>query len=351
MSPTPKRLRSQDPDVVVAVGQGDAKKEFECYRIALSFASPYFDTMFSVDMAESNNSRIEFPDKDPAEWELFYSFIDPSQISEARHDAVINEENVMVLTPWFHEFQMKKYLTECDRILADKVLVISKWKKSCKWDESFWEKDSDRSKSRMGERRTIFNRIIELLQFACVYDLKGTKRETEATIQKFMTWSSGTVDLFDLASVKTLVDLFLPLEEADSQGREHLTPRGRSTCFWETLSHDFRNVKLSTLSAEAINNNSEMLPLLVYTSIQEVANAKRACEIKNSAESVVNKLVKKCPNLLYACLVEEKSVNGFNIEGTARAHLKKIMYNQFKSNQDDYKNLMISVPETYTNDY
>ena len=44
MSPTPKKIRSQPPDVIVAVGQGESMQEFPCYKIALSFASPYFDT-------------------------------------------------------------------------------------------------------------------------------------------------------------------------------------------------------------------------------------------------------------------------------------------------------------------
>ena len=66
MESSPKRLRSQAL-IVVSVGQGNAKTEFECYQVALSFSSPYFDAMFSVDMAESRCGLVDLPDKDPAE--------------------------------------------------------------------------------------------------------------------------------------------------------------------------------------------------------------------------------------------------------------------------------------------
>lgn len=57
----PKKIRSQSPDVTVIVGKGDNMQAFECYKIVLSFASPFFDAMLSVEMAEKNASRIELP--------------------------------------------------------------------------------------------------------------------------------------------------------------------------------------------------------------------------------------------------------------------------------------------------
>ena len=63
------------PDVTVVVGTGDNQQEFECYKVVLSFASPYLDAMLSNDMVENNNSRIEFPDKDPDEWKIVYGYM------------------------------------------------------------------------------------------------------------------------------------------------------------------------------------------------------------------------------------------------------------------------------------
>ena len=72
-----KKLRSEPPDVVVMVGSGKKKQKFECHSIILCYASEYFDTILSSSMNESETKQISFPDKDPDEWRLFYSFIEP----------------------------------------------------------------------------------------------------------------------------------------------------------------------------------------------------------------------------------------------------------------------------------
>jgi hypothetical protein len=74
-----KRIRCQEPDVIVTVGSDEDMQEFKCYGVVLSLASEHFNTILGNAMEKSeNHSRVEFPDKDPAEWKLFYSFIDPS---------------------------------------------------------------------------------------------------------------------------------------------------------------------------------------------------------------------------------------------------------------------------------
>ena len=37
------KIRSTPPDLTVVVGSGDEREEFECYKIAMCFACPYFD--------------------------------------------------------------------------------------------------------------------------------------------------------------------------------------------------------------------------------------------------------------------------------------------------------------------
>ena len=119
--PPKKILRSQDPDVIVAVGQGDNKIEFECYRVLLCYNCEYFDTMFSLPMKEKETSRIDLPDKDPKEWKIFYEFIDPATANLVQ----VTKENAMVLVPWFHEYQMNELLEKCDAILnCDNTLHV-----------------------------------------------------------------------------------------------------------------------------------------------------------------------------------------------------------------------------------
>ena len=56
-----KWIRSQAPDVTVSVGSGESKQEFKCYKVVLSFASPYLDAMLSSSMKEGEVGRINFP--------------------------------------------------------------------------------------------------------------------------------------------------------------------------------------------------------------------------------------------------------------------------------------------------
>jgi len=56
-------------------------------------------------MKEGEGGTINFPDKDPEEWKLFYNFISPDNIGKTNCCAEIANDNVMILVPWFHEFQ------------------------------------------------------------------------------------------------------------------------------------------------------------------------------------------------------------------------------------------------------
>mmetsp|Transcript_6012 Transcript_6012/g.13637 ORF Transcript_6012/g.13637 Transcript_6012/m.13637 type:complete len:294 (+) Transcript_6012:113-994(+) len=291
MSPTPKKIRSSSPDVIVAVGQGDAMREFECYKIALSFASPYFDAMLSTNMAENNDSRIEFPEKDPAEWELFYRFIDPIQIGVAKHDIIIHEKNAKILTPWFHEFQMEAYVGECDQILLKK---IGPSLKEGRFDEKNDEKQPRLIKDDiLVRKKRAFKNIIDALQFACIYDLKKTKVRAEDFIDYLLDEiRGGSYHMFDRSAIKVLVDLSLPLVElgdTDSDGEvdhEFLDSEGKSKTLWGFLErHNFGCKCLEGLSLETINNN-EMLPSLVETFMQRCALEGRILKMQQSKSSI-----------------------------------------------------------------
>ena len=99
-------MRAVEPDVTVVVGG----VEFQHYSTFLCCNSDYFDAMLSANMKEKAEKRIEFTNKDPEEWALFYSFIDPRTCSTAK----LTCENVDMLLPWFHEFAMEERLVECD---------------------------------------------------------------------------------------------------------------------------------------------------------------------------------------------------------------------------------------------
>ena len=152
---TPKRVKSQPPDVVVAVGQGDSKVEFECYGTLLSFASEVFDTMLSTNMKEKETHRIELPDKKSQEWEMFYDFIENRNAKVEARAKSETEERARLLLPWFHEFQMTALVEECDDVLQKELLSFQKeafFNVSYSYFKNFWLRN-DESQSHEKSRK------------------------------------------------------------------------------------------------------------------------------------------------------------------------------------------------------
>jgi hypothetical protein len=115
-SPNPNKiLKCHPPDVTVSVGSGDEKQQFKCYKVLLCLASDYFDVMFSTNLSENATSYVEFPDKDPKGWALFYNVICPG------YHEVVDRSNVEHLIPWFHHFHMVTALKISDRILSQSI--------------------------------------------------------------------------------------------------------------------------------------------------------------------------------------------------------------------------------------
>lgn len=114
----PKRLRSMSPDVKVVVGSGDNKKIFHHYAAILCNSSEYFDVALSSSFKEGTTRVLEFPDKDPHEWEQVVDFFHlPAESTEK-----ITIESIGMLVPWFSELRMTGWLAVCDKVLVNDVL-------------------------------------------------------------------------------------------------------------------------------------------------------------------------------------------------------------------------------------
>ncbi|KAL7490054.1 hypothetical protein ACHAW6_016122 [Cyclotella cf. meneghiniana] len=255
-SPQAKHPRALPPDVTVVVGG----VEFECYKIALCFASDYFDTMLSAGMREEETGRIELPGKDPEEWKQFYKIIDPRQIGQVKARSSINEGNAVMLTAWFHEFQMEAHLKECDHVLSYKVEGISHWedKDKGRLNQLFWRLNCARIRER-------FRELLNLLQHSCKYDLFRTKGEAEFTIGSLLrNHLCDSYALFDVGSVRELVSLCLPVSSANIR----FTSSGACRHLWTRYLSNFLIPHRAHLTADMINSN-EMFPLLLHSYMQQ----------------------------------------------------------------------------------
>lgn len=81
---------------------------------------------------------------------------------------------------------MEAHVKECDHVLSKKVTTHAEWKENKNCDSS-----------RLKKRKKAFICIIELLEFACIYDLKETKARAESIIRRFLaSMLPKTCDLF-----------------------------------------------------------------------------------------------------------------------------------------------------------
>ena len=345
----PKKIRALPPDITVVVGKGDAREEFECYKVALSFASPYFDAMLAANMTENDTSRIEFPTKDPKEWKMFYPFIDPSQIGQAVQAATIHDGNAMILVPWFQEFQMEGYFEECDNFLSDKVLSLAKASKSL-WvdpDKSFWVWDRDTVAPNNKHRKEAFEGIMKLLQFSCIYELKETKKYADRVLGKLLDRDMliGTFDLFDISAAKELTELFLPLvEEEDGEGEnkcKYFVPHGKSQVLWDMLAEwEFEACQLKGLSLEAINNNP-MLPTLIKTFLESIEAQESRHNISESARELIQDVVDDYPDELYRKMPD----GGMDARTSAKKYLVGMIKETAKTHKETFEKLDVTMPD------
>eukprot|EP00578_Thalassiosira_sp_NH16_P024590 CAMPEP_0181091424 /NCGR_PEP_ID=MMETSP1071-20121207/8392_1 /TAXON_ID=35127 /ORGANISM="Thalassiosira sp., Strain NH16" /LENGTH=346 /DNA_ID=CAMNT_0023173565 /DNA_START=519 /DNA_END=1560 /DNA_ORIENTATION=+ len=271
-----KKIRSQPPDVIVSVGSGKTKREFQCYKVILSFASDYLDTMLNSSMKiclrlprydaklehEGGDFKPnEFPDKVPEEWEMLYEFIAPQKIGRSRHNsnANINSDNVMTLLPWFHEFQMNDYVRDCDDYIAQHFIGEE--------GRSFWKYERHQNElisvywPRKKRRKEAFGTILNVLQLAHKYDLVSSKDVMGKKIAAIWKMSVHTHDLFGFPVARSLLSLVLPLE-IDGENKLRMKSGG-SKHIWPLVEKTL-SPHIPRLSQEVIDDNVSF-PHLFYS--------------------------------------------------------------------------------------
>ena len=275
--PPKTEIKSQPPDVIVSVGTGDSKQDFECYKVVMAFASPYLDAMLSSEMKEGESGRVEFPMKDPEEWKLFYAFIDPEKIGQRSQQAVIDSRNVLALLPWFHEFQMDDHVKECDEYLAKSYF------KPLTSTQTFLE-----------HRRASLDAMLSVLHLADMYDLRAAKEIMDKTFAFDMLNMTPheMEDMYDLATVKSLLQSIMPLTLEDNK----LVKEGEESCA-KLLSalQEILSPHIPSLSQEIIDNETAF-PVIVYSYMQLWSERKSAKQTKDTATKILNTIFSQYPS-------------------------------------------------------
>jgi len=297
----------------------------------LSFASEYLDAMLSSSMKEGEMGKIDFPDKDPEEWKLFYDFISPQKIGEASISAVISDDNVMILLPWFNEFGINAYVKECDVFLSQKYLSED--------EKTFWDKDQQSGEreedhqTRLAARKSKFDALLGVLSLSNMYSLPLTKAEIGKRVAELLNMLVQTKDLFDLAAISSIAQSLPPLSIDDEKG---LTiSAGESEHLWPAC-EEILSPYVSTLSQEIIDDKDRFCGLFYCYMRVKV-------EMNKAAVSIIHSVIHDAPSRLYDLMPGTKQADSL-----ARDKLKKIMSDYYKDkHKKDFQDLGITLPAGY----
>ena len=76
IEPTPKKLRSSEPDLKIILGSGDDTAIEWYHSPALALKSKYIDTMLATPMREQETRTLTFPDISPSIWQKMMTYLD-----------------------------------------------------------------------------------------------------------------------------------------------------------------------------------------------------------------------------------------------------------------------------------
>ena len=318
--PPAKRAHREEPDVTVIVGGG----EFHHYRQILCPSSDYFD-----DALNSQASNVlEFPDKDPAEWEILSPFLEPMAQAVFLQEMQVMKENVNVLLACFCDLGMKEMIKYCDG--AYNRMVFSSEVNFCELDlDMFFEKS---------ELTEDLKELFVVLNKSQEYCLEETRERVCSELGCIL---GNFPEIFDAKAVSKVVRALCE----NTHVHEEL---------WEAVCGYLPGMLVSSDEPEALVSNN-VLPHLLKVGIDlHLAEAKEeACEntISNKEKAIADakkekeksvtkakkkttkvlKVVTELPFELYAKLPSQKYLNldGYKISEYGRCQLKWIIARKF----------------------
>ena len=110
----PSSLLQQSNDVTILVGKEPNQRICHFNSHVLLYISEYFSYVMVPDTNTNLGWVIDFSHKNVEEWNLFYPFLEPP----AKRTVFIDIDNLPLLLPWFHEFNLPLLLHQCDILLS-----------------------------------------------------------------------------------------------------------------------------------------------------------------------------------------------------------------------------------------
>jgi len=267
----PRLDHNNNKDATVVVGG----KEFQEDSHQLIYLCGYFRGAIRSGMEESKSLQFNFPDKDPAEWELFKAAFEPFS-SVVANKNVVTKENVVTVLRWCNELCVTADCSRLEATFWSKIMdilpfgiVMSHFK-------------SDRPlpiDAPLSSDKTL--RLLEALEDALELQLDVHTSLIECVLKKYLSTYPW---IFDSSSLPRFLEIL--------QGSERL-----QTLLWESI-HPL--IPLDLLQEKSCK---ELLSNDMFSHVLLLSLTHRK-EMEKKISTMKNRIISELPNRLYNSLTK-----------------------------------------------
>jgi BTB/POZ domain len=191
------------PDATVVVGG----KEFRAHSSFLCYISGYFRGAIRSGMKESETLTFSFPDKDPAEWELFMSLMEP------RSRRQVTKDNVEVILMWCTELCVTRAMDEVALVLNMKIDDLNV--KNDAVVSPYVAKNRKKIFYKEEKTTTMKSNITELLRLLSLFEKYCLNKHKEDAIALLDQYIETQFDAFDAVNIGRILEILREKKDDD----------------------------------------------------------------------------------------------------------------------------------------